>query len=107
MLRVREGESVVTMPALQAVVRGIMVNAAKGNGPAQRLVIALVQSIQQNTAAQEAANAAREADEPEMSKLELARRIAFALELGARENEANQRAARDKQDEEDPEDEDQ
>jgi Family of unknown function (DUF5681) len=89
LVQVREGENVVVIPALQAVVRGIIVNAAKGNGPAQRLVIAVVQAIQQKEAAQEAAKAVGDADQTEMSEIELGRRIAFAMEKAARAEKPN------------------
>jgi hypothetical protein len=92
LVKVREGESVVTLPAIQAILRGQLALAAKGNGPAQRAVIAAVQAIEQDVAAQAAA---RESSEtiPAMSDLELARRIAFILGKGQREREAQQQEA--------------
>jgi hypothetical protein len=45
---VREGDKVTTMPAFQAVLRSQTTLAAKGNGPAQRAVIDLVQGIERD-----------------------------------------------------------
>ena len=50
MVRVREGDKVLTMPALQAVLRSQFALAVKGNGPAQRAVIAVAQAIEQENA---------------------------------------------------------
>ena len=47
MVRVREGDKVLTMPAIQAVLRSQVALAAKGNGPAQRAVFAAAQAIEQ------------------------------------------------------------
>jgi len=58
-VRVREGDKVLTMPALQAVLRSQFALAVKGNGPAQRAVIAVAQAIEQ-----ENAMATRERDLP-------------------------------------------
>src|SRR5689334_317633 len=52
---VREGDQVVSLPAFQVVIRAIIAQAAKGNGPAQRLVVAKVQQIEQQAAADKAA----------------------------------------------------
>lgn len=82
MVRVREGDSVVSLPAIQAILRGQIALAAKGNGPAQRAVIEAVQAIEQELAGHAAA---AKGEESKLSDLELARRIAFALELGNRE----------------------
>lgn len=83
-IKVREGESVTSVPTLQAIVRGVFVDAAKGNRPARRDAITAVQSIEQRKAARETARARNDLDASEMSELELARRIAFALEKAAR-----------------------
>jgi hypothetical protein len=45
---VREGDKVITMPAIQAVLRSQIALAAKGNGPAQRALIDLVQAIERD-----------------------------------------------------------
>jgi hypothetical protein len=85
MVRVREGDSVISLPAIQAILRGQIALAAKGNGPAQRAVIEAVQAIEHELAAHAAASKVDLAKEPKLSDLELARRIAFVLELGNRE----------------------
>jgi hypothetical protein len=43
---VREGDRIVKMPAIQAVHRSQIALAAKGNGPAQRAVLRVVQAIE-------------------------------------------------------------
>jgi hypothetical protein len=43
---VREGDKIVKMPAVQAVHRSQIALAAKGNGPAQRAVLRVVQAIE-------------------------------------------------------------
>jgi hypothetical protein len=78
-VRVREGERVVSLPALQAILRSQIALAAKGNGLAQRLVIETVQRIEREVAAQAAEESKQRAIEPPMSNLEVARRIAFIL----------------------------
>ena len=82
---VREGGKVTTLPAIQAVLRSQVALAIKGNGPAQRAMIAVVQAIEQALAAEAAARAEAAAEAPAMSDLEVARRIAFVLSMGARE----------------------
>jgi Family of unknown function (DUF5681) len=84
-LNVREGERLVKLPAFVAIFRSQVMLAAKGNAPAQRAVLGMVQAIEHVNAAKQVANP--EQEKPEMSELELARRIAFALERGARANE--------------------
>jgi hypothetical protein len=44
---VRDGDKIVKMPAIQAVHRSQIALAAKGNGPAQRAVLRVVQAIEQ------------------------------------------------------------
>jgi hypothetical protein len=84
-VNVREGDHVITLPAIQVVVRSQVALAAKGNGPAQRALIEGIQEIERDLAAQATAKDKAEANKPKMSDLEIARRIAFALELGRRE----------------------
>src|SRR5918997_3032859 len=43
---VRDGDRIVKMPAIQAVHRSQIALAAKGNGPAQRAVLRVVQAIE-------------------------------------------------------------
>jgi uncharacterized protein with PhoU and TrkA domain len=76
---VREGEKLLTMPAIQVVLRNQVALAAKGNGPSQRALIEMVQTIEHELAAQAIAKDKAEAYERPMSDLEIARRIAFAL----------------------------
>ena len=52
MVRVKEGDRVLSIPALAAVVRSLIASAAKGNGPAQRLVFPLVQQAEQTCVVQ-------------------------------------------------------
>jgi Family of unknown function (DUF5681) len=85
-VRVKEGDSVTTLPAIQAVMRGLVASAAKDSGPAQRTLIATVQTIERELAAQAATKAQEEADTPKMSDLEAARRIAFLLSRAARKS---------------------
>jgi hypothetical protein len=87
-MRLREGEKVYSLPAIQAVLRSQIARAVKGNGPAQRIVIANVQAIEQVLAAQWASKEQAQTKERPMSDLEIARRLAFVLEKGRRELEA-------------------
>jgi len=84
LIPVREGEKILTMPAIQVVLRNQVALAAKGSGPAQRAIIEGVQAIERELAAQAAAKDRAEANKPPMSELETARRLAFVLELLAR-----------------------
>ena len=51
-VNVRGGDHVVTMSAIQAIMRSQVALAAKGNGPAQRAVIETVQMIEREIEAQ-------------------------------------------------------
>jgi hypothetical protein len=46
LVTVREGDEVKKMPAIQAIHRAQVALAAKGNGPAQRAVLRIVQAIE-------------------------------------------------------------
>ncbi len=81
---VREGDKVLTLPAIQAVLRSQVALAAKGNGPAQRALIETIQAIEKERAVQMVDNDHARAKTPPMSDLEIARRLAFVLELHAR-----------------------
>jgi hypothetical protein len=83
-LQVREGDKVFTLPAVQAVMRCQTAQAVKGNGPAQRAFIERALVIEQELAAQAAATANARPEEPTMSSMELARRIAHIFALSAR-----------------------
>jgi len=78
-VNVREGDKVITLPAIQAVLRSQVALAAKGNGAAQRAVIEAVQAIEREIEAHVTAKERALAATPAMSNLELARRIAFIL----------------------------
>jgi hypothetical protein len=93
MVTVKAGDKITRLPALQAILRGQIALAAKGNGPAQRAVIEVVQAIEREDAAQAAAETKAKANERPMSDLEAARRIAFLLEKGRRELEKQKQAA--------------
>jgi hypothetical protein len=81
LVNVREGDNVITLPAIQVILRSQIALAAKGNGPAQRSVIEAVQAIERD---QVAAKDKAEAKKPQRSELETGRRLAFVLELIAR-----------------------
>src|ERR1700693_29747 len=53
LVTVREGDKILTLPPLQAVLRSMVTLAAKGNGPVQRALIETVQAIERELAAQE------------------------------------------------------
>jgi Family of unknown function (DUF5681) len=83
MVRVRVGDSVVFLPAIQAILRGQVTLAAKGNGAAQRAVIEKVQAIEQEIATQVAAEAKDKATERPVSDIEAARLIGRLLSKAA------------------------
>jgi hypothetical protein len=89
-VNVREGDKVVTLPAIQAVLRSQIALAAKGNGLAQRTIIETIQAIEREIAAHVAAKERALADTPAMSDLELARRIAFLLTRASKKIEPNE-----------------
>jgi hypothetical protein len=70
------------MPAIQAIMRSQVALAAKGNGPAQRAVIKVVQEIERELAAIAAARAEEERRKKPLSDTEAVRRIAWLLDLG-------------------------
>jgi hypothetical protein len=78
-LRVQEGEGVVAMPAIQAIMRSQVSLAAKGNGPAQRAVIKAVEAIEKELAEIEAAEMARR--KKPIDVVDAARRVAFLFRL--------------------------
>src|SRR4051812_38677849 len=75
---IREGDKILTLPAIQAVMRSQVALAAKGNGPAQRTVIEAVQTIERELDRRTAAKHCPP-DKPPLSDFELARSIAFVL----------------------------
>ena len=90
LVSVKEGDKVITLPAIQAVLRSQVALAAKGNGLAQRTVIEAIQAIEREIAAHVAAKERALADTPAMSDLELARRIAFLLTRASKKIEPNE-----------------
>jgi hypothetical protein len=87
---VREGDKLLAMPAIQVVLRNLVAGAAKGNGPSQRALIELVQTIERELAAEATAKDKAKAEERPMSDLEVARRIAFLLNKAARQSQPSQ-----------------
>jgi hypothetical protein len=84
---VKEGEKVIRMPAIRAVMRSHLRDALKGNGPNQRAVLALVQVLESEINAEKRRTAANDNPPRELSSTEVARRIAFVLNRAARERE--------------------
>jgi Family of unknown function (DUF5681) len=70
LITVREGDEVHALPAIQAVMRQQLRLAAKGNGPAQRAVIAMIQAIEHEElqAATKAAEAVQNATDAQISR---------------------------------------
>ena len=85
MVTVREGDKVTSLPAIQAVMRSQVALAVKGNGPAQRALIAAIHALEQELAAEAAEQAKAAAAQRPISNLEAARRIAFTLRLAYEE----------------------
>jgi len=81
---VREGEKVVEMPAIRAVMRSHLRDALKGNGPNQRAVLGLVQALESQTKAEKSAIEANDNELAERDPNEIARSIAFVLAEAAR-----------------------
>lgn len=92
LVTVKDGDDIKSVPALQAVVRSTIAQAAKGNGPARRSLLELVGSAEAQEVKKGAATKDPELEARPMSNIEIARRIAFALELGRRELEAKKKA---------------
>lgn len=78
-VRIKEGENIVTLPALQAILRGLVARAAKGDGPGQRTLIAIVQAVENTSVAKEKARTLTETKVPELSDFEAARRMVHIL----------------------------
>ena len=85
MVTVREGDKVTSLPAIQAVMRSQVALAVKGNGPAQRALIAAIHALEQQLAAEAAAREKEEAQRKPINYLDGARRIAFILRLADEE----------------------
>jgi hypothetical protein len=87
LVTVREGDKTMRLPAIQAVMRSQVALAAKGNGPAQRALIAAVHALEQEMSVEFDAVQKAEAAKPQYTIHEAARRIAFLLRLAKNEPE--------------------
>jgi Family of unknown function (DUF5681) len=83
LVTVREGDKVTRLPAIQAVMRSQVALAVKGNGPAQRAMIAAIHAMEQELAIE--AEAQKKTAVAKMSYTEAARRIALLLRLAYKE----------------------
>jgi len=94
LVTVREGDKTLALPAIQAVLRSMVTLAAKGNGPAQRALIEVIQKIEREIVDQAKAAETSETNisamYKKMSKNEIGRRIAFALVQPLGESEQSQ-----------------
>ena len=62
MITVREGDKVMRLPAIQAMMRNQLALAVKGNGPAQRAMLAAIDAMEKELAAEAAADEQAEAE---------------------------------------------
>jgi hypothetical protein len=81
LVTVREGDKVTSLPAIQAVMRSQFALAVKGNGPAQRAMIAAIHAMEQELAAEAAAREKEEAAHGPIDYIDGARRIILLLRL--------------------------
>lgn len=81
---VKEGDKVKKMPAVQAILRGQMAAAAKGNGRSQRDFLDMVRELERE-AWKEKDNKPIPEEQPQMSIVDQARRVAFLLAKGKHE----------------------
>lgn len=88
MITVREGDKTTRLPAIQAVMRSQVALAAKGDGPAQRALIAAVHAMEQEMSAELDAAQKAGAARPQYSIHEAARRIRLLLQMAKEEQEA-------------------
>ncbi len=77
LVTVREGDKVMSLPAIQAVMHSQVALAVKGNGPAQRAMIAAIHALEQELAAEAAAQEKAAAERRPINYTDAARRIAF------------------------------
>jgi hypothetical protein len=85
LVTVREGDKVTSLPAIQAVMRSQFALAVKGNGPAQRAMIAAIRAMEQELAAEAAVKEKEEAERPPINYTDAARRIILLLRLAYEE----------------------
>jgi hypothetical protein len=91
-IAVREGEDTLTLPAIQAAMRQLARIGLKGNGPALRSFIGMVQKIEQEAAMQTAAKTADGAHQFEVTDEVRAKALAvFIARTSAPRNEAARR----------------
>jgi hypothetical protein len=76
---VRDGGKTLRLPAIQAVMRSQVTLAAKGNGPAQRALIAAVHALEEEIAAAYDQGMKAQAAQSTYTRWEAARRIAFLM----------------------------
>jgi len=76
---VREGDKVMRIPAVQAVLRSQVALAVKGNGPAQRAMIAAAQALEQERAIEAAEHAKAAAERQATNYIDAARRVTFLM----------------------------
>jgi Family of unknown function (DUF5681) len=81
LVTVREGDKVMSLPAIQAVMRSQFALAVKGNGPAQRAMIAAIHAMEQELAAETATREKEEAEHGPIDYIDGARRIILLLRL--------------------------
>ena len=86
-ITVREGDKTMRLPAIQAVMRSQVALAAKGNGPAQRALIAAVHALEQEMSVEFDQIEKAAAAKPKYTIHDAARRIAFLLQLAKTEQE--------------------
>jgi hypothetical protein len=81
LVTVREGDRVMSLPAIQAVMRSQFALAVKGNGPAQRAMIAAIHAMEQELSAEAAAREKEAAEHGPIDYIDGARRISLLLRL--------------------------
>jgi hypothetical protein len=90
-LRVKEGDKITELTAVAAITRSFVTAAVKGNGPAQRAAIEMIPQLERDVAEDTMTKKRTLAEMTKPSDLEVARRIAFALERAGRELERQKR----------------
>jgi hypothetical protein len=81
LITVREGDKTMRLPAIQAVMRSQVALAAKGNGPAQRALIAAIHALEAEMSVEFDAVQKAEAAKPKYTIHDAARRVALLLQL--------------------------
>ncbi len=78
-IMVKDGETVLTLPAIQALVRQAFRRGLTGNGPTQRVLIDLVQTIERELAVQAENRAAAGTTNPEITDEQRAKALQLFL----------------------------